>query len=92
MQTKPAMEVRNLSFSYGKQKVLKDVSLKIEEGKITTILGANGCGKSDTVFSDDKKQVFQKRKYFSQWKKRFKIELEGICQESSDRAAVQHVK
>ena len=78
MQTKPAMEVRNLSFSYGKQKVLKDVSLKIEEGKITTILGANGCGK--------------KRKYFSQWKKRFKIELEGICQESSDRAAVQHVK
>ena len=50
MQTKPAMEVRNLSFSYGKQKVLKDVSLKIEEGKITTILGANGCGKS-TLFS-----------------------------------------
>ena len=50
MQTKPAMEVRNLSFSYGKQKVLKEVSLKIEEGKITTILGANGCGKS-TLFS-----------------------------------------
>ena len=50
MQTKLAMEVRNLSFSYGKQKVLKDVSLKIEEGKITTILGANGCGKS-TLFS-----------------------------------------
>lgn len=50
MQSKPAMEVRNLSFSYGKQKVLKDVSLKIEEGKITTILGANGCGKS-TLFS-----------------------------------------
>lgn len=50
MQTKPSMEVRNLSFSYGKQKVLKEVSLKIEEGKITTILGANGCGKS-TLFS-----------------------------------------
>ena len=50
MQTKPAMDVRNLSFSYGKQKVLKEVSLKIEEGKITTILGANGCGKS-TLFS-----------------------------------------
>lgn len=47
---KPAMEVRDLSFSYGKNKVLKNVSLKIEEGKITTILGANGCGKS-TLFS-----------------------------------------
>ena len=46
---KPAMEVRDLYFSYGKNKVLKGVSLKIEEGKITTILGANGCGKS-TLF------------------------------------------
>lgn len=50
MQKKPAMEVRGLSFSYGKNRVLKDVSLKIEEGKITTIMGANGCGKS-TLFS-----------------------------------------
>ena len=47
---KPAMEVRNLSFSYGKNKVLKDVSLKIEEGQVTTLMGANGCGKS-TLFN-----------------------------------------
>ena len=46
---KPAMEVRDLYFSYGKNKVLKGVSLKIAEGEITTILGANGCGKS-TLF------------------------------------------
>lgn len=47
---KPAMEVRNLFFSYGKNKVLKNASFKIEEGKITTIMGANGCGKS-TLFN-----------------------------------------
>lgn len=47
---KPAMEVRNLSFSYGKNRVLKDISFQIEEGKITTIMGANGCGKS-TLFN-----------------------------------------
>ena len=41
---KPAMEVRELHFAYGKNKVLKGVSLKIEEGRITTIMGANGCG------------------------------------------------
>ena len=46
---KPAMEVRDLHFSYGKNKVLKGVSLKIEEGKITTIMGANGCGKSTLI-------------------------------------------
>lgn len=45
-----AMEVRNLSFAYGKNKVLQGISLKIEREKITTIMGANGCGKS-TLFS-----------------------------------------
>lgn len=52
MQTRevPAMEVKNLSFSYGKNKVLRDVSFDIKEGKITTIMGANGCGKT-TLFS-----------------------------------------
>lgn len=47
---KPAMEVRDLHFSYEKNKVLKGVSLKIEEGKVTTIMGANGCGKSTLFF------------------------------------------
>ena len=47
---KPAMEVRGLYFSYGKNKVLRDASFTIEEGEITTIMGANGCGKS-TLFN-----------------------------------------
>lgn len=47
---KAAIEVRDVHFSYGKNKILKGVSFKIEEGKITTIMGANGCGKS-TLFS-----------------------------------------
>jgi len=46
----PAMEVKNLSFSYGNNQVLKNLSLKIQKGKITTIMGANGCGKT-TLFS-----------------------------------------
>ena len=44
------MEVKNLSFSYGKNKILDDISFQVEMGKITTIMGANGCGKS-TLFS-----------------------------------------
>ena len=44
------MKVKELSFSYGKNRILNNISLKIPKGRITTILGANGCGKS-TLFS-----------------------------------------
>lgn len=47
---KPAMEVRDVHFAYGKNKILKGASLTVEKSKITTIMGANGCGKS-TLFS-----------------------------------------
>ncbi len=57
---KPAMEVRNLSFSYGKNKVLRDVSFKIKGGDITTIMGANGCGKS-TLFSLMTKNLYPRK-------------------------------
>ena len=57
---KPAREVRNLFFSYGKNKVLRDVSFKIEGGNITTIMGANGCGKS-TLFSLMTKNLYPRK-------------------------------
>lgn len=42
--------VRNLSFSYGKHEVIKNLSFDLHKGKITTLIGANGCGKS-TLFN-----------------------------------------
>ena len=42
--------VKDLSFAYGKQVVLKNLDLELHEGKITTLIGANGCGKS-TLFN-----------------------------------------
>ena len=47
---RPAIEARDLYFAYGKNQILKGIDLRIEKGKITTIMGANGCGKS-TLFS-----------------------------------------
>lgn len=44
------MEVRNLTFGYGDEPVLRDISFQVAKGKVTTLLGANGCGKS-TLFS-----------------------------------------
>lgn len=40
------LEVQNLSVHYGDFHAIRDVSLKIEEGSIVSLIGANGAGKS----------------------------------------------
>ncbi|MDR3314385.1 MAG: ABC transporter ATP-binding protein [Oscillospiraceae bacterium] len=40
------LEVRELTGGYHKKEVLHGLSLRLEDGKITAILGPNGCGKS----------------------------------------------
>ena len=40
------MEIKEISFSYGEHSFIRDLSGKIETGKVTTILGPNGSGKS----------------------------------------------
>ncbi|MDD5169323.1 MAG: ATP-binding cassette domain-containing protein [Syntrophales bacterium] len=43
---KPLIIVDNLVAAYGENVILKDVSFKIKEGEIFTIVGGSGCGKS----------------------------------------------
>lgn len=40
------LEVKDISFSYGKFPVLSHINLKVEKGKVISILGVNGAGKS----------------------------------------------
>lgn len=40
------IEVKNLSKSYGSLQVLKNVSLKVEEGETMVVMGKSGVGKS----------------------------------------------
>ncbi|WP_406243372.1 ATP-binding cassette domain-containing protein [Tissierella carlieri] len=40
------LEIKNLNKSYGKNKVLTDINLNIEENKIYGLLGRNGAGKT----------------------------------------------
>ena len=40
------IEVRNLSYAYGKKEILNDMSFGIAEGDFCAIMGQNGCGKT----------------------------------------------
>lgn len=45
----PLLEIRDLNVSYGAIQALRGVSLRVEEGQIVTMIGANGAGKSTTL-------------------------------------------
>ena len=43
------LELKNVSKSFGKRKVINDISLEVKEGEIYGFLGPNGSGKTTTI-------------------------------------------
>lgn len=43
------LEIKNLVVSYGGIEAVKDISMDVPRGKIVTLIGANGAGKSTTL-------------------------------------------
>jgi len=43
------LELQNVSSGYGEVQVLWDISMKMEEGALTTLIGSNGAGKTTTL-------------------------------------------
>ncbi|QAT61920.1 ABC transporter ATP-binding protein [Acidilutibacter cellobiosedens] len=43
------LEIKEISAGYGATEVLHGISLTVEEGKITTLIGGNGAGKTTTL-------------------------------------------
>jgi phospholipid/cholesterol/gamma-HCH transport system ATP-binding protein len=42
----PLVQVTNLHVTFGRQKVLRDISLSVPRGQTVAIVGESGCGKT----------------------------------------------
>lgn len=47
----PAMQIRDLTFYYGQQKAIENVSMDVYQNQVTAIIGPSGCGKSTFIKS-----------------------------------------
>lgn len=45
------IELEDVDVNYGNVKALRDVSIKVHEGELITLIGANGAGKSSTLLT-----------------------------------------
>ncbi|NLK93813.1 MAG: ATP-binding cassette domain-containing protein [Clostridiales bacterium] len=69
------IEIKNISKKYGDKLVVKNVSLKFENGKITSLIGPNGAGKSTllsmitSIIKKDEGEVIIEDKKLEEWDK-----------------------
>lgn len=69
----PVIEFKGVNKSYGENDVLKDFSIKVEEGEFLVLLGPSGCGKTtilrmiNGLLTQDSGEIFVKGKNIKQW-------------------------
>lgn len=51
MRADPLLEVDRLSVSYGKVNAVREVSMRVQAGKIVTVIGPNGAGKTTLLMA-----------------------------------------
>jgi branched-chain amino acid transport system ATP-binding protein len=49
--TRALLDVRGLRAGYGRVEVVRGIDLRLEEGRVATIIGANGAGKTTTLLA-----------------------------------------
>jgi branched-chain amino acid transport system ATP-binding protein len=45
----PHLQLQNVSLNYGQVRALQDISLRVDQGSVVALIGANGAGKSSTL-------------------------------------------
>lgn len=66
-----SLEIDSVNFSYGQNKILSDIYLKVETGEVVGFLGRNGCGKSTLLkiifgsIKGESQSVRINKKYYS---------------------------
>jgi len=82
------LNIQNLSKSFGKKRVLEDLNLTLEKGKVYGLLGINGEGKTTLirmimgVIPPDKGEIFFKNKKINFRDDSYKKEIGFIAEES----------
>lgn len=82
------LNIKNLSKSFGKKKVLEDLNLVLEKGKVYGLLGINGEGKTTLirmimgVIPPDNGEIFFKNKKINFRDDSYKKEIGFIAEES----------
>ena len=55
------LELNNVIKSYGSNTVLRGINLHVEKHEVVCLIGASGCGKSDTAAHRQRPGVDQRR-------------------------------
>ncbi|NQU79606.1 ABC transporter ATP-binding protein [Candidatus Woesearchaeota archaeon] len=85
------LELRDIDAGYSRLKVLHDVCIKVESGKIVVLIGPNGAGKSTVIKSIfsiadiTKGKIFFKNKDITDMKTHELVDI-GICMVTQGRA------
>ena len=73
------LSIEGLSVSYKNKDVLTDINLQIEKGKVYSIIGPNGCGKTTLIRTINRSIKPKKGKIFLNGENIFKMKNKDVA-------------